>query len=231
MVNNVKKYSDSNKKSEEEARKLLHEYYKRDGEYLGTAGMVATLMFNKKPTMGELGQNAWLYAYEDGDQGNFNSVSLYLHESGNNAKANSIAKNVMNNNDKIKKASKEYVDKLLGEYGDTTMSKNSKWTVNEEAVWDLKDKLENRSSLNTYSLIEGTGTDWSKASKELNTAKSIVNKLDKRVVNDDEGWEAFNVVVTKLGYDKTAYSDMTKSDWNKINEALNDYIPDYSLYR
>lgn len=182
----------------------------------------------KKPvsdmTMEEIAGAAYHGLYDDGQQGMINAYSVYTYKNGLENKVVDTAKKSAETIKKYRDSASKIIQDALDEVGGETLSA-SKNNPNYLASKGLVNRIFN--SMDTWDTSKGrwyltqaghaadfTKDDKTKITQAENIASKIKNSSDKNT------WYLLNDAVDNLGLSDTKASDLTQSDWNRINREI-----------
>ena len=197
---------------------IFDDYEKNETENVAKGG-IASWMLDGNTKMGDLGRGAWLYLFEDLNQGYANAESLYTRYEKNIDKKeiNDLYTKLYENKD-LHKENIQYLkdnNKALSQVNDAQLlmlvRKNEKNNPNNKtnAYWDL------------YNAADDSVQNGNKERDAYKEAKKVAQKLNKSCGNDDNGWNWLNKAIENLGMDDIDYKNMTQADWDKLNAEVN----------
>lgn len=200
--------------------------------YAAIAGIASALDYYKDLDMEMLGQCAWFYACDDGDQGYpYNSSSVYANQKG-------IADKAINGYSDFMKLEKEYSDLLdrkfykpiMESYGHTdidlvytpksvsdkgciNIDTMARWSKDENGLWPQLNTPAMYSASETYKFNPSQ-------SKRTDEATSIFNKMS---IKNYHQLNSISESIEDAGLKSIKVSDMTDSDWTALNNRLASY--------
>ena len=196
---------------------IFDDYERNETENVAKGG-IASWMLDGNTKMGELGRGAWLYLFEDLNQGYANAESLYARYEKNIDKKeiDDLYTKLYENKD-LHKENIQYLkdnNKALSQVNDAQLlmlvRKNEDNShKNNNAYWDL------------YNAADDSVQNGNKERDAYKEAKKVAQKLNKSCGNDDNGWNWLNKAIENLGMDDVDYKDMTQADWDKLNAEIN----------
>lgn len=196
---------------------IFDDYEKNETENVAKGG-IASWMLDGNTKMGDLGRGAWLYLFEDLNQGYANAESLYTrYEKNIDKKEIDYLYDKLHNNKDLHKENIQYLkdNKALSQINDSQLlmlvRKNEGNNPNNKtgAYWDL------------YNAADDSVQNGNKERDAYKEAKKVAQKLNKSCGNDDNGWNWLNKAIENLGMDDIDYEDMTQADWDKLNAEVN----------
>lgn len=197
---------------------IFDDYEKNEIENVAKGG-IASWMLDGNTKMGDLGRGAWLYLFEDLNQGYANAESLYTrYEKNIDKKEIDYLYDKLHNNKDLHKENIQYLkdnNKALSQINDSQLlmlvRKNEGNNPNNKtgAYWDL------------YNAADDSVQNGNKERDAYKEAKKVAQKLNKSCGNDDNGWNWLNKAIENLGMDDIDYEDMTQADWDKLNAEVN----------
>lgn len=212
--NDTEKNKDNLKRIEE----IFDDYKDKEIEHLATAGIMNmfTNGYYPNPTMEDVANCAWFYAYEDGNQGSNTAEYLYstidkgvkaeelvnlyndLHRHSN---IKEEAKATLKENPMLANVDERYLNRMINKKLDDKYSDNT-------GYWNL------------YAATEGSGEPTDKQRKDYKEAKKIATKLNSSCGNSN-GWDYLNQAIENLDLSDKELKNMTQSDWDKLNAEIN----------
>lgn len=206
--NNREKYG----KEKDRAAEIFDGFENNRNEMYAKAGITNALLYMDDDTMNTISSMARHYIYDDGDQGNSNSSSLYAkyEKDADYDELSNLYETLCNNKEMIK-------DNINTLKKDRTLSK-----VKEEYLEDLVEH-NNWSSINSR-LYNATEDSSAKNDDERNAyaeSKKIAKKLEPSCGARGSGWYYLNQAINNLGMASMSYKELTDADWDKINAEVN----------
>lgn len=212
--NDTEKNKDNLKRIEE----IFDDYKDKEIEHLATAGIMNmfTNGYYPNPTMEDVANCAWFYAYEDGNQGSNTAEYLYstidkgvkaeelvnlyndLHRHSN---IKEEAKATLKENPMLANVDERYLNRMINKKLDDKYSDNT-------GYWNL------------YAATEGSGEPTDKQRKDYKEAKKIATKLNSSCGNSN-GWDYLNQAIENLDLSDKELKNMTQADWDRINAEIN----------
>lgn len=213
------KYDKQNEEALSRMEEIFDDYDNQETEHLATAGIMNMLNngYYRNPTMEDLANCAWFYAYEDDNQGDNTAEYLYATID----KGISVDElNKLYDQIHVRKDAKEEAkmnlkkDPVLSNLNDSYLNMIVDRKMDDDRYAD------NDGYWKLYAAIEGSSRLNEKTKKDYAEAKKIVRKLDKSCGNTD-GWDYLNQAIENLGLSDTELSNMTQADWDKVNAEVN----------
>lgn len=176
----------------------------------------------EKYTMENMTGSVWLGVFDDGQQSKINAYSMYGYKKGLGDKAEELA-------NKSQEIDKKYKDQIEGKIKEGLSEVGlDNYTVPGRSI-PLSKQLANR--------MEYAKDDWEDThggyyahfiadsknftdndKKAIKTAEKIVSNVKNP--GDSKNWEYFNAAVDNLNLSDKKAIDMTKSDWDKLNDEI-----------
>lgn len=220
MYNEInEKYDKQNEEALSRMEEIFDDYDDQETEHLATAGIMGMLHngYYPNPTMSDLADCAWFYAYEDGNQGDNTAEYLYA----------TIDKGI-SDNELNKLYDQIHVRKDAKEEAKINLKKDPVLSnLNDRYLDMIVDRkmdddryADNDGYWKLYAATEGSSKLNEKTKKDYAEAKNISKKLSKSCGNTD-GWDYLNQAIENLGLSDTELSNMSQSDWDKVNAEVN----------
>lgn len=206
--NNREKYG----KEKDRAAEIFDGFDNQGNEIYAKAGITNALLYLDDDTMDTISSMARHYAYDDGDQGNSNSSSLYAkyEKDADYGELSNLYETLCNNEEMIK-------DNINTLKKDRTLSK-----VKEEYLEDLVEH-NNWSRINSrlYNATEDSSAKNDDEKNAYTESKKIAKKLEPSCGARGNGWYYLNQAINNLGMGNMSYKELTDADWDKINAEVN----------
>lgn len=181
-----------------------------------------------KMTLEDMGWSSYMALFEDGQQGIVNAYSLYNYDHGLQKKTSDIYNKISSIDRNIKDSASKIIQSELDKVGgeNLTTNKNNNYKLSEALVRRM---MIDRESIADKEGIDTTGYYWCEEANNVdgftdgikNDIKSAKKYISKIKNNDKEStWWVFNEAVRNLGLDQNTLSNLSDSDWNKINEEI-----------
>lgn len=202
-------YAELNKKTDA----IFKDYDKHAEQY----ALIAALAVDPSDmTMGEVAQRAFFYGIEDGDQGSINSRSVYAHLHGATDEVAQLASKYWDLDTKAENMTREYMEAR----GMDSRDWQARWRTRrelfpEDSSWKVSDATE---------IYQGSSGDHEKIDKAIRDAQRIVANINfSKQGYGGTAWVLYEAA-EKSGLEGKNLSDMTNSDWVKLNAALKEIV-------
>ncbi len=205
-------------------------------EYYAVSEIAADMIYygkfstdkDRKYTMEDMTGSIWLGIFEDGQQSTINALSLYAYNNKLGDKADELATRANNSRKELASNVSDKLNEGLEEVGlgDYKLPKNISPTetklsdrlaarmirVEEDDSWeDTKGGY--------YADMMADAKRFDDRDKEaIRSAENLVKNVNNP--GDDKNWWYFNEAVDNLEFNSKPADEMTKSDWNKLNDEI-----------
>lgn len=171
---------------------------------------------------------AYLALFEDGQQGMINAYSLYNYDNGLQDKTSKLYTKIVSADDEIIDSASKIIQNELDKVGGNNLTTRDGGTfkLSEGLARQMLNSYANTKSddgfyeIGDYLCVQADEADTfnDEQKQAIKSAKKYVSK----VKNNDEAstWWVFREAVENLGLDQNTLSDLSDSDWNKINEEI-----------
>jgi hypothetical protein len=168
--------------------------------------------------------------YEDGQQGPINAYTAYAFDKNIDDKYSDLVKEYTTINNSLRKDSEKIVESELEKFGD--ISFKNEYGVDRKAKdlgWRVVgDMMRKELGTGLTSVYQGEMLEWNDYKKYTDYAKDCI-KQSKDIMSkfkidpnstEGGGWWNVNKAIENLGMSGMKCSDMTQSDWDKINAEI-----------
>lgn len=205
------------------------EDYKVNTHYAAVSEIANDMLYynGEKPTVDQVGGSVFMGIWEDGQQGPINMYSVYAKDNGLNDQVKNLMDRTETATTETRKIGAKIVDKALEEIGNKNIKQYSNYSTTGEAIVDsMIDNLENIRNTDKWNKVRGIYKIRdaepvlefdSSHNNYIKRAKKIVGNLDH---SDYFNWYYLNEAAESLGLSNVPAEDLTKSDWNRLNNEM-----------
>ena len=183
-------------------------------------------------TLEDYGNAAYQAIYSDGQQSTINAYSMYAYKHGLEKDVDALAQKEADIYKSRMNTAKDYIQTALDEVGGQNLSAYAhidRFSAAEEVVDHLKNSDEitlkrlfprDYSTYGKYYLNDASYVnDFTDRDK---SAISYVEKMSKNLKNNKDAntWYCLNEAVENLGLSSVKASDLSASDWKRINDEI-----------
>ena len=215
-----------------ESKEILKDLERNDGNnnyYTAVSEIAASGHYKdvNDMTLEDISRDAWRGIFDDGQQSVVNAYSMYAYKNGKADELANMSQKIDDIKDKYRQRAEDYIQEALNEIGGENLSVSAS-NPNRSAAKGLVSRMINSNEAmmgygsNGYALMMAghakSFTDQDKSS--IAKAERIVSKLHNN--KDAETWDLLNEAVDNLGLTNVKASELSSSDWKRINAEIDD---------
>lgn len=174
----------------------------------------------KNMTLEDVGWASYMGIFEDGQQSNLTKYSMYADEKNLGKKCVDIDSKYTEYYKDTQSKCKKAISDALGEVGNESVNpeKENGWSINEALTTYKMDSIK---SPYLYEAMDGSyaETFTSLDRQNIKDAKELSSKVYGGG-KDANGWYYLHDAAENLGLDQTKVSDMSDSDWKRLNAEI-----------
>lgn len=224
-VNEQKQITNEVNKMFSDMRKNLH-YYEAASELVECMVIYGDDVDNM--TMDDLSSAGYMGVLEDGQQGHINAYSMYTSQHNLEEKIKELNAKSLDANRNARENAKEAINKAFEEVGAETLTaslRNDKYMASDGVVFHMMNtkRFDDWDDVNgSWYLNDASGamTFTDKDKKNLEKAGKYISKIKNN--NDANTWWYVYRAVDNLGFNDLKISDLSQSDWDRINKEISD---------
>lgn len=215
----LKKGADQYKEIDKECNKLFGKDYKNNKTEYEVISELADSTFGdvKNMSMEEVAWMAYMAVYEDGQQGRCNSYSLYANNKNILDKVNKLDTRSTEIYESMSDSIKQYINTAFKDVGldELTVNDKSSYKMGSAVVNQMLNSVDD---LSTYKLSMADNKLDDQILKNAKEASNLIRNIKN--YNEDSTWWYFNTAVDKLDLNGKKASELSDSDWDRINKEI-----------
>lgn len=215
----INAYDNKYNKMSKEINELFKDYDEHEDKYVAKAAIYEALE-SDGDNLGNISSIVHWFITDDGDQGSRNSEAYYLQEKG--MKPEEINE-LWNRQINVEKEARADAKNAINNTVISKLNPDLQYYVDSELFWKYARKDGYTSSkIGNASEAEGQDPEIVKKTQE------ITKKLEPSCGDDYTGWVALNAALDELNFSNKDYTELSDSDWNKINDKVKEIKAKYN---
>lgn len=179
-------------------------------------------------TIQDMANGAWMGIFEDGQQSTINALSMYTYKNGLENKVAELGRKSVAANKAAREAAEKCVQTALDEVGGQDLkayTTNSDYLASKAIVSQMMNSASYNNKKHRYKdsiYLLNMADDVTRFTKtDKQNIKKVENWASKLKNNGDENtWYLLNSAAEQLGMNNIKASEMTQSDWDKLNKKI-----------